>query len=67
MAIVPTDVIKRESLLSRRSIVLLALTAAVLSWIGLLLFYNRLGIEYPTSDPKTYWDGSTRLAGEFFE
>lgn len=58
---------KRELLISKRGLTLLALAAAIISWIGLWFFYNHLGIEYPTSDPKTYWDGSTRLVNSFFE
>ncbi|HMN13643.1 MAG TPA: hypothetical protein PKD55_15095 [Bellilinea sp.] len=60
---------KGELLFSKRNmgLVLLALAAALISWFGLWFFYSRLGIEYPTSDPKIYWDGSTRLVNSFFE
>ncbi len=61
-----TDTGERRFLFSTQGFIFLALIVTVLSWVGLWYFYTWIGIEYPISDPKTYWDGSTRLVDGFF-
>lgn len=58
--------IKRTATFSREVISFLTLLClAVVSWMSLWFFYTYLDIEYPTSDPKMYWDGSTLLVNGF--